>query len=171
MDNFVHKIKLVLGDKILRNRILFTLSVLVLFRLMATIPIPGIDPIRLQQFMSGNDFLGLLNIFSGGGLATLSIIMLGVGPYITSSIIMQVLTMISPRLKALYQEDGEIGRKKFTQISRMITVPLAIIQGIALLVLLGRQGIMVNMSAFGMFTNLSVIVAGSMLIMWIGELY
>ena len=115
MDNFVHKIKLVLGDKILRNRILFTLSVLVLFRLMATIPIPGIDPIRLQQFMSGNDFLGLLNIFSGGGLSTLSIIMLGVSPYITSSIIMQLMTVMFPKLKAMYQEEGDAGRRKFSQ--------------------------------------------------------
>ena len=170
MEIVLNKIKAIFADKALRNRVLFVLGVLVVFRLLSAIPIPGVDAIKLQNFVSNNQFVGVLNIFSGGGLATLSIIMLGVGPYITSSIIMQVLTMISPRLKALYQEDGEIGRKKFTQISRMITVPLAIIQGIALLVLLGRQGIMVNMSAFGMFTNLSVIVAGAMLIMWIGEL-
>jgi len=80
------------------------------------------------------------------------------------------LTMMSPRLKAMYQEDGEIGRKKFTQFSRMITIPLALVQGLALIVVLGKQGILTDMSVFGIFTNLSVIVAGSMLIMWIGEL-
>lgn len=83
---------------------------------------------------------------------------------------MQLLTIMSPRLKAMYQEDGEIGRKKFTQLSRIITVPLAIVQGLAMLILFRKQGILTDLSMFGMFTNLSVIVAGSMLIMWIGEL-
>ena len=109
-------------------------------------------------------------MFSGGGLSTLSIMMLGVGPYITSSIIMQLLTIMSPRLKAMYQEDGEVGRKKFAQFSRMLTVPLAIIQGFGLIFLLKKQGILGDLSMFNMMANLSVIVAGSMLIMWIGEL-
>jgi len=164
------KIKTIFTDETLRNRVLFVLGSLVVFRLLSAIPIPGVDAIKLQNFISNNQFIGVLNVFSGGGLSTLSIIMLGVGPYITSSIIMQLLTIMSPRLKALYQEDGEIGRKKFTQLSRMITIPLAIVQGLALLVLLRRQGIMTDLSIFGMFTNLSVVVAGSMLIMWIGEL-
>lgn len=164
------KIKTIFTDETLRNRVLFVLGSLVIFRFLSAIPIPGVDAIKLQNFISNNQFIGVLNVFSGGGLSTLSIIMLGVGPYITSSIIMQLLTIMSPRLKALYQEDGEIGRKKFTQLSRMITIPLAIVQGLALLVLLRRQGIMTDLSIFGMFTNLSVVVAGSMLIMWIGEL-
>lgn len=164
------KIKAIFMDKTLRNRVLFVLGALVVFRLLSAIPIPGVDAIKLQSFISNNQFVGVLNIFSGGGLSTLSIIMLGVGPYITSSIIMQLLTIMSPRLKAMYQEDGEIGRKKFTQWSRMITIPLAIVQGLALLVLLRKQGIMTDMSIFGLFTNISVVVAGSMLIMWIGEL-
>ena len=83
---------------------------------------------------------------------------------------MKLLTMMSPRLKAMYQEDGEIGRKKFNQISRLITVPLALVQGLALLSFLGKQGILGDMSIFGMITNISVVVAGSMFIMWIGEL-
>jgi len=165
MDNFVHKIKLVLGDKILRNRILFTLSVLVLFRLMATIPIPGIDPIRLQQFMSGNDFLGLLNIFSGGGLSTLSIIMLGVSPYITSSIIMQLMTVMFPKLKAMYQEEGDAGRRKFSQYSRLITIPLALMQGYAFIAILQNQNVLTNLATFNLITNLIVITAGSILLM------
>lgn len=161
---------MIFTDKTLRNRVLFVLGALVVFRLLSAIPIPGVDAIKLQNFVTNNQFVGVLNIFSGGGLSTLSIIMLGVGPYITSSIIMQLLTIMSPRLKALYQEDGEIGRKKFTQFSRMLTIPLAVVQGLALLVLLRKQGIMVEPSIFAMVTNLSVIVAGSMLIMWIGEL-
>ena len=164
------KIKMMFSDKILRSRILFILGALIVFRLLSAIPIPGVDILKLQNFINNNQFLGVLNIFSGGGLSTLSIIMLGVGPYITGSIIMQLLTMMSPRLKAMYQEDGEIGRKKFNQISRLITVPLALVQGLALLSFLGKQGILGDMSIFGMITNISVVVAGSMLIMWIGEL-
>ncbi len=170
MEKVWLKIKTIFTDKTLRNRVLFVLGSLVVFRLLSAIPIPGVDTVKLQNFISNNQFVGVLNVFSGGGLSTLSIIMLGVGPYITSSIIMQLLTIMSPRLKAMYQEDGEIGRKKFTQFSRMLTIPLAIVQGVALLVLLRRQGIMTDVSMFGMFTNISVIVAGSMLIMWIGEL-
>lgn len=164
------KIKAMFTDETLRRRVLFVLGSIVVFRLLSAIPIPGIDTIKLQNFISNNQFVGVLNMFSGGGLSTLSIIMLGVGPYITSSIIMQLLTIMSPRLKAMYQEDGEIGRKKFTQFSRMLTIPLALIQGLALLMLLRKQGIMIDNSIFGLITNLSVVVAGSMLIMWIGEL-
>ncbi|MCX6754639.1 MAG: preprotein translocase subunit SecY [Candidatus Nomurabacteria bacterium] len=164
------KIKAIFTDKTLRNRVLFVFASLAVFRILSTIPIPGVDSFKLQNFLSNNQFAGVLNMFSGGGLSTLSIIMLGVGPYITSSIIMQLLTIMSPRLKAMYQEDGEIGRKKFTQLSRMITIPLAVVQGLALLILLRRQGIMTDVSSFGLLTNLSVIVAGSMLLMWIGEL-
>ncbi|MBK5215587.1 MAG: preprotein translocase subunit SecY [Candidatus Pacebacteria bacterium] len=170
METIFNKIKAIFSDKTLRNRVLFVLGALIVFRLLSAIPIPGVDAIKLQNFLSNNQFVGVLNIFSGGGLSTLSIIMLGVGPYITASIIMQLLTIMSPRLKAMYQEDGEIGRKKFSQFSRMITVPLAIIQGLALLVLLKNQGIITDLSVFAMITNLSVVVAGSMLIMWIGEL-
>lgn len=170
METVWNKIKTIFTDKTLRSRVLFVLLALIVFRLLAGIPIPGIDKIKLDAFLSNNQFLGTLNIFTGGGLSHLSILMLGVGPYITSSIIMQLLTIMSPRLKAMYQEDGEIGRKKFTQISRTLTIPLAIIQGISLLVLLKRQGILGEVDLFGMFANVSVIVAGSMLIMWIGEL-
>ncbi|MEK7585958.1 MAG: preprotein translocase subunit SecY [Patescibacteria group bacterium] len=170
METVWNKIKTIFTDKTLRSRVLFVLGALVVFRLLSIIPIPGIDRLKLDAFISNNQFLGVLNIFSGGGLSHLSILMLGVGPYITGSIIMQLLTIMSPRLKAMYQEDGEIGRKKFTQFSRMLTVPLAIIQGLSLLILLKRQGILVDVTLFDMFANVSVVVAGSMLIMWIGEL-
>jgi preprotein translocase subunit SecY len=170
METVFNKIRMIFTDKTLRSRVLFVLGALIVFRLLSSIPIPGIDSFRLKTFIDNNQFLGVLNMFSGGGLSTLSIMMLGVGPYITSSIIMQLLTIMSPRLKAMYQEDGEAGRKKFTQFSRMITVPLAIAQGLALLYLLKKQDILGAITMFNMFSNLSVIVAGSMLIMWIGEL-
>lgn len=170
MEKILEKIKAIFLDKTLRNRVLFVLGALVVFRLLSAVPIPGVDPIKVRNLMQNSQFIGVLNMFSGGGLSTLSIIMLGVGPYITSSIIMQLLTIMSPRLKAMYQEDGEIGRKKFTQLSRAITVPLAIVQGLALIIMLKRQGIITNLSGLDMFTNISIIVAGSMLIMWIGEL-
>ncbi|MEA3399261.1 MAG: preprotein translocase subunit SecY [Patescibacteria group bacterium] len=170
MDKILQKLNLIFSDKTLRNRILFILGALILFRILAAIPIPGVDSSRLQNFLSNNQFLGILNIFSGGGLSSLSIIMLGVGPYITSSIIMQLLTIMSPRLKAMYQEDGELGRKKFTQISRFLTVPLAFIQGITFMMLLQKQGIIVDVTLFDKFLNVLVITAGSVLLMWIGEL-
>lgn len=170
MANFIHKFKLIFSDKILRGRIFFTLFVLVLFRLMSTIPIPGIDTLKLEQFISGNDFFGLLNIFSGGGLSNLSIIMLGVSPYITASIIMQLLTVMFPKMKALYQEEGDLGRKKFSQYSRLLSVPLALMQGYAFITLLQNQAILAPLSLFELITNLVVIGAGSMLLMWLGEL-
>jgi preprotein translocase subunit SecY len=137
---------------------------------MAAIPIPGIDSAKLSALFANNQLLGLLNIFSGGGMDTLSIVMLGVGPYITGSIIMQLLTMMSPTLKAMYHEDGEAGRKKFSQYSRLLTVPLALLQGFAFLVLFQKQGILGDMSAFSMIVNLIIVTAGSVLLMWLGEI-
>ncbi|MBP6908441.1 MAG: preprotein translocase subunit SecY, partial [Candidatus Pacebacteria bacterium] len=122
METIWNKIKVIFTDRALRSRVLFVLGALLVFRLLSVIPIPGIDDLKLQAFLASNQFIGVLNIFSGGGLSHLSILMLGVGPYITGSIIMQLLTIMSPRLKALYQEDGEIGRKKFNQWSRFLTV-------------------------------------------------
>lgn len=168
--NFLNKLALVFKDATLRKRIFFVLAALAMFRLLATIPIPGIDALALEQFFSNNQFLGLLNIFSGGGLSNLSIVMLGVAPYITASIIMQLLTIMSPKLKAIYQEEGEAGRKKFSQYSRLLTIPLAFMQGFGFLILLTRQGIVPDLGFFGLITNVLVIAAGSILLMWIGEL-
>jgi preprotein translocase subunit SecY len=137
---------------------------------LATIPIPGVDAAVLEQFFSNNQFLGLLNIFSGGGLANLSIVMLGVGPFITASIIMQLMTVMSTKLKSLYTEEGEAGRAKFTQYSRMLTLPLAILQGFGFLSLLKSQGVIAGLSTFEFALNVVLIVAGSILLMWIGEL-
>lgn len=170
MNNFFAKLGLVLHDVTIRKRIIFTLGALIGFRVLAAIPIPGIDTSRLNAFLANNEFFGLLDIFSGGGLSQLSIIMLGVGPYITASIIMQLMTIMSPKLKAMYQEEGEIGRRKFSQYSRMLTVPLAIIQGYSFLALLQNQGVISSFNIFEYVLNISIITAGSLLVMWIGEL-
>ncbi len=170
MQNFLGKMKLIWTDRTLRGRILFVLGALVVFRFLSAIPIPGIDTVELNRFLANNQFFGILNIFSGGGLSNLSIIMLGVGPYITGSIIMQLLTIMVPALKRLYNEEGELGRKKFTQYSRLLTIPLAAIQGYSLLAILESQNILVNLTMFDRITNLIIVVAGAMLIMWIGEL-
>ena len=158
------------ADRSLRRRIIFTLCALAVFRVLAAIPVPGIDTVQLSNLLNSNQLLGLFNVFSGGGLSHLSIVMLGVGPYITGSIIMQLLTILSPRLKALYQEEGEAGRKKFSQYSRLLTVPLAAVQGFSFLVLLENQGVLPHLGIFALVINLAVIIAGSVFLMWVGEL-
>lgn len=170
MDTFTHKLKLIVQDGSLRKRILFTLGALLLFRALAAIPVPGVDITALQQFFTNNQFLGLLNIFSGGGLSTLSIVMLGVGPYITASIVMQLLGVLSPRIKAMFQEEGEAGRARFMMYSRYLTVPLAFIQGLSYMLLLQQNNIISHLNMFSFMANLTVIVAGSLLLMWLGEL-
>src|SRR3989344_2704587 len=164
----MEKILLIFKDRDLRNKILLVLGVLFVFRIVASMPIPGVDPFRLKQLFENNQFLGLLNLFSGGALDNLSIVMLGVGPYITASIIMQLLTMIFPRLKEMYQEEGEAGRKKFNQYSRLLTVPLALIQGFSLLVVLRNSGIIGQLDLLGRLENLVVIVAGSNILIFAG---
>ena len=170
MQSFSQKFKIIWNDKALRNRIFILLGLLIVFRLLSTIPIPGIDSGRLASFLNNNQFFGILNLFSGGGLSTLSIIMLGVGPYITASIIMQLLTVMVPALKSMYSEEGESGRKTFAQYTRMIAVPLALLQGFGLLLLLQKQGIMNPLTPMAFATNLVAVVAGSLFLMWIGEI-
>src|ERR1035437_6884394 len=170
MQNFWNKMKLIWTDTTLRKKVLFVFFALIIFRLLSAIPIPGIDTVELNRFLSNNQFFGILNIFSGGGLSNLSIIMLGVGPYITASIIMQLLTIMVPSLKRIYNEEGEAGRKKFTQYSRLLTVPLAAIQGFSLLAVLESQSILTNLTVFDRIVNLFIVIAGALLLMWIGEL-
>jgi preprotein translocase subunit SecY len=156
--------------KDLRRKIFFVLMILVVFRISANIPVPGIDAERLREFFSNNQLFGLLNIFTGGAMSNLSIVMLGLGPYITATIIMQLLTMIFPQLEALYKEEGERGRQKFNQYSRILTVPLAALQSYAMLTLLSRQGILGSLSLSQWLTSVSVITAGALFLMWLGEL-
>lgn len=170
MKNFLEKITIVLRDQTLRKRIGFTIGALVVFRLLANIPMPGIDTASLGRLLAGNQFLGLLDIFSGGGISTVSIVMLGVGPYITGSIIVQLLTMMFPSMKSMMQEDGEAGRAKLSQYSRYISVPLAGLQAFAFITLFQSQGVIPELSGLALIVSILVITAGSVLLMWIGEL-
>lgn len=154
----------------LRKKIFTVLLWLLIFRLLASIPIPDVDISRLQDFFSGNQLFGFLNIFSGGGLSNLSIVMLGVGPYITATIIMQLLTMIFPRLKELYYEEGSEGRAKFNRYSKYLTVPLAFLQGYGFLNLLISQGVLPSMGVTQLLGDALIITAGSMILVWIGDL-
>ena len=170
MNTFTRKLTIVWKDRPLRNRILIVIGLLVVFRLLATIPVPGVDQTRLASFLANNQFLGILNIFSGGGLNTLSIVMLAVGPYITASIIMQLLTIMVPSLKSMYTEEGEAGRRTFAQYTRVLAVPLALLQGFGLLLLLKKESIIGALTPIQFATSLIVVVAGSMFLMWIGEM-
>jgi len=154
----------------LRNKILFVLAIFVLFRVMANIPIPGIPTDRIEAFFASNELFGLLNLFTGGALDNLSIIMLGLGPYITAVIVMQLLTMIFPPLERMYKEEGEAGKKKFNQYGRILTIPFAFVQGYGFLTLLSRQGVIGQLTPLEWVTALGTVMAGTVLLMWLGEL-
>jgi len=158
--------------KDLRNKILFVLGVFAFFRIMANIPIPGIDIGEMQKFFEANQLFGLLNAFTGGALDRLSIVMLGLGPYITATIILQLLTMIFPQLEKMYKEEGETGRQKFNQYGRILTVPLAVLQGYAMLNLFqrGANPVIGSLSPALLLTSILTITAGAVFLMWLGEL-
>ncbi len=154
----------------LRKKVLIVAALLVVFRLMAAIPIPGIDVDRLKDLFASNQLLGFLNIFSGGALDNLSIMMLGVGPYITATIVMQLLTMIFPALKAMYYEEGAEGRAKFNRYSRYLTVPLAGLQGYGFMTLLNQQGVFTDFRTSNIIISVIIATAGTMILVWLGEL-
>lgn len=156
--------------KDLRSKILFIVGILVCYRVLANIPLPGVDVMALKQLFEGNQLLALLNIFSGGGLSNISLVLLGVGPYITASIIMQLMTTLVPSVDRLYKEEGEQGRQKFNMITRLLSVPLAAIQSFSMLSLLRSQNILGDMDPFTVFVIVISAVAGTVLLMWLGEL-
>lgn len=167
---WLNKVIQIFKIKDLRNKILFVLGILVIFRIMANIPIPGIDIENLKDFFSQFQMFGLLNIFTGGALENLSIAMLGLGPYITATIVMQLLTMIFPALNRLYKEEGEQGRAKFNQYARILTVPFAMLQSYAMLTLLQRQEVIDALPLPLLFTSILTVTAGCVFLMWLGEL-
>ncbi|MES2314718.1 MAG: preprotein translocase subunit SecY [Patescibacteria group bacterium] len=170
MQNFWQKFTTALKDPVLRKRIGFTVGALVVFRLLATIPIPGVDVANLSTLLASSQFFGFLNIFSGGGLSNLSIVMLGVGPFITASIIIQLMTMMFPKWKALMHEEGQAGRMKLSNYSRLLSVPLAFVQAFGFIILLENQNVIAHISGMSLLINVLVVSAGSILLMWIGEL-
>ncbi|OGZ87815.1 MAG: preprotein translocase subunit SecY [Candidatus Staskawiczbacteria bacterium RIFOXYD1_FULL_32_13] len=164
------KILFLLKSKDLRNKFIFVIGLFVVFRIAANIPIPGIGTENLRTFFTDNQVFGLLNLFSGGALSNFSIVLMGVGPYITATIILQLLTMIFPALEKLYKEEGEAGRQKFNQYGRLLTIPLAAFEGYGMLTLFQRQGIISGLSLGTTISAIITITAGAMFLMWIGEL-
>ncbi|MBF8280294.1 MAG: preprotein translocase subunit SecY, preprotein translocase subunit SecY [Candidatus Magasanikbacteria bacterium] len=155
----------------LRKSILFVLGMLVLFRFVAHIPVPGVDLVKLRLFLESNQVFGLLNIFSGGTFENFSVVLMGVAPYITASIILQLLQMIVPQLEELGKE-GEQGQQKINQYTRLLAVPLALLQSYGMITLLrtSAQGVIGDLSAFQIITIMITITGGTMFLMWIGEL-
>ncbi len=153
----------------LRRKIFITTAILVIFRILAHIPVGGFDINALRSLFQSNQLLGLLDIFSGGTLVNFSIISLGLNPYINASIIMQLLTMVWPKLEALSKE-GEQGRQKITQYTRYLTIPLAVIQAIAMFTLFKNQGIITEISPLQLLSIVLGLSAGTILLMWLGEL-
>lgn len=166
----MEKLSKIWKDREIRNSIIFVLIMLAIFRIAAHIPVPGVDPAVLRQFFASNEILGLLNLFSGGGMENFSIIMMGVGPYITSSIIFQLLGMLIPKIEEMNKE--EAGRQKVNMWTRWATVPFALIQSYAMITLLRNSGsgILPDLPVFDLVSIMFTVTAGTIFLMWLGEL-
>lgn len=153
----------------LRNKLLFTAAILFVFRFFAHIPLPSVDIIQLRNLFASNQFLSLLNVFSGGTLSNFSVLAVGINPYITASIVMQLAGMVFPQIKEM-QKDGEAGREKINQYTRYLSLPLAVGQSISVLALLRSSGLMGEAAPLTIVTMILSLVAGSMIVTWLGEL-
>jgi preprotein translocase subunit SecY len=154
----------------LRRKILFVFFIFAVFRAMAVIPIPGADLDKLQSFFTQSEFMGFFNLLTGGALSNFSIVMLGMGPYITAVIILQLGTMIFPALERLYRDEGEDGRRKFNQYGRILTIPLALVQGYAMIALLRGQEVISTLTPAMTANFLVTVTAGAIVLMWLGEM-
>jgi len=165
------KIRQLWQIKDLRNSLLFVMAMLIIFRIAAHIPVPGVNLENLKDFFSRNEMLGMLNILSGGAMSNFSLVAMGIAPYITASIIMQLLTMIVPRLEELSKE-GASGYQKINQYSRLLTVPLAVLQSYGMIAIFSQssQPILGSLSTFELANVLMVMTAGTIFLMWLGEL-
>ena len=157
------------ADPEIRRKLIFTLAIFFVFRVFAFLPVPAIDLARLKNLFAGNQFLSLLDIFSGGTLVNFSIMALGLNPYINASIIIQMLTVVFPKLEELSKE-GEYGRHKINQYTRFLTIPLTMVQSIVIYVILKNQNIVGSMTPFEFISFVATLVAGSFILMWFGEL-
>ncbi len=168
----LQKLRKIFAIRELRNSVFFVLGILLVYRALAHIPVPGVDVDQLRAFFSSNQLLGLINVFSGGGLKSFSIVALGVSPYITSSIVFQLLTMVIPSWEEM-QKEGEAGQQKINRWTRWATVPLAMLQSFGFITLLKQQSqfnIVGNMSTTQMIITMISMTAGTILLMWFGEL-
>lgn len=161
-------IRKVAASRSVKRKLAFTAVILFAFRLLATIPLPGVNVGQLQALFAGNQFLGLLNIFSGGTLSNFSIVAVGINAFITASIIMQLAALLIPKLKEL-QKEGESGRELVNQYTRLLSVPLAIFQSISVLLLLRSQNLLLADTPIALATMIITLVAGAALVMWLGE--
>lgn len=168
-DKFLLILKKIYANKSLRRKFLFTLFIFFVFRLFAHVPVPMINLDKLNVLFSQNQFLGLLNVLSGGTLSRFSIMAVGINPYISASIVIQLLTMVYPSLKEM-QKEGESGRAKVNQYTRILSIPLAILQSISILVLLNSQGLLLSTNILTLVAIVVSLVAGSIILMWLGEL-
>jgi preprotein translocase subunit SecY len=163
------KLKQILKNKALVKKLAFTAGVFFLYRLLANIPLPAVDVAKLGQLFASNQFLSLLNIFSGGTLSNFSIAAVGISPFITASIVLQLAAMVFPALKEM-QKDGEAGKEKYNQYTRLLSVPLGVVQSISVLALLNTQGLIQSKSPVVMLAMILSLIAGAMIVMWLGEL-
>lgn len=164
------KILFLFKNKELRKKFLFVILIFVIFRFAANVPIPGIGTENLRKFFDQNQVFGLLNLFTGGAMSNFSVVLLGLGPYITATIILQLLTMIFPALEKMYKEEGEAGRRKFNQYSRLFTIPLAAFESYGMLVVFQRQGMITGLTPMILLSSIITITAGAMFLMWLGEI-
>lgn len=169
LETALAKLRAIFANRELKRKLLFTALIFLVFRLLAHIPVPGVDLTRLGQLFAGNQFLSLLNVFAGGTLANFSIVAVGINPYITASIVVQLAGMVFPSVKAL-QKEGESGRAKLNQYTRFLTVPFAIAQSISIIALLNTQGLLVTQNILVIASMVLSIVAGAMIVLWLGEL-
>ncbi len=153
----------------LRKKLIFSVIIIAVYRIVAHVPIPGVDLNALKQLFSQSQFLGLLNMFSGGALANFSVIALGLNPYINASIVLQLAGMVIPKLEAL-QKEGESGQRKINQYTRLLSVPLAAVQSISVYFILRQSNIIGSLDTIDLLTMIITLTAGSMLAVWIGEL-
>ncbi len=169
MNKFLTPIINAFKTRELRKKILFTALVFLVFRIFAHIPIPGVNLVSLRSLFAKSEFLGLLDIFSGGTLVNFSVMATGLNPYINASIILQLLTMVFPKLEEL-SKDGEFGREKINQYTRLLTVPLAAVQSLGMYALLKSQNIIQIQSPITLLAMILTMTAGTVLLMWLGEL-
>ncbi len=169
MKKIFEPLRLALKTPDLRKKLIFTIFIFFVFRLFAHIPIPGVDTVRLKSLFASSQFLGLLDIFSGGTLVNFSIMALGLNPYINASIIFQLLGVVFPKLEAL-QKEGEYGRQKINQYTRFTTVPLAILQAFGMYALLRNQNIIDNLMPLTLIAMVLTMTSGTIFLMWLGEL-
>lgn len=153
----------------IRRKILFTLAIFFVFRIFAHIPVAGVNIAQIKQLFASNQFLGFLDIFSGGTLSNFSIMALGLNPYINASIILQLLTMVIPKLEEMSKE-GDSGRQKINQYTRILTVPLAVLQSIGVYALLKSQGLVTTLTPVDLIGFILTLVSGTVLLVWFGEL-